>query len=99
MSFDRVFLGADAVTVDAGLCEADQAQTRLKELMARRGNTVYVLADSTRARQDGPSTPGCRLPAPWILVTDDRADPEQVELFRQSGVTVQLVDMAPAQAA
>ena len=36
MSFDRVFLGADAVTADDGLCEADHAQTRLKELMARR---------------------------------------------------------------
>ena len=98
MSFDRVFLGADAVTADAGLCEADQAQTRLKELMARRSDTVYVLADSTKLGKR-PFHAWVRLPAPWILVTDDRADPEQVELFRKSGVTVQLIDLPPAQAA
>ncbi len=98
MSFDRVFLGADAVTVDAGLCEADQAQTRLKELMARRGNLVYVLADSTKLG-NRPFHAWVRLPAPWILVTDNRADPGQVELFRQSGVTVQVVEVSPAQAA
>jgi hypothetical protein len=30
--------GADAVTAENGICEADHAQTWLKELMARRGN-------------------------------------------------------------
>ncbi|MDP9983555.1 hypothetical protein J2W14_002976 [Pseudarthrobacter oxydans] len=40
-----------------------------------------------------------QLPAPWILVTDDRADPQQIELFRQSGVTVQVVEIPPVQAA
>jgi DeoR/GlpR family transcriptional regulator of sugar metabolism len=98
MSFDRVFLGADAVTVEDGLCEADQAQTRLKELMARRGNTVYVLADSTKLGKR-PFHAWVQLPAPWILVTDDQADPEQVQLFRNAGVTVQLVDAIPARAA
>lgn len=98
MTFDRVFLGADAVTVDAGLCEADQAQTRLKEIMARRGNTVYVLADSSKLGKR-PFHAWVRLPAPWILVTDSLADPDQVELFRQSGVTVKVVEVSPAQAA
>jgi hypothetical protein len=65
MSFDRVFLGADAVTAEDGICEADHAQTRLKELMARRGNAVYVLADSSKLRPR-PSTPGhsWRSPGP-----------------------------------
>jgi DeoR/GlpR family transcriptional regulator of sugar metabolism len=98
MSFDRVFLGADAVTVEDGLCEADQAQTRLKELMARRGNTVYVLADSTKLGKR-PFHAWVQLPAPWILVTDDQADPDQVGLFRNAGVTVQLVDASSAPAA
>jgi hypothetical protein len=39
MSFDRVFMGADAVTAADGMCEADHAQTRLKELMARAATT------------------------------------------------------------
>jgi DeoR/GlpR family transcriptional regulator of sugar metabolism len=48
MRFDRVFLCADAVTAEDGICEADHAQTRPKELMTRRGNSVHVLADSSK---------------------------------------------------
>jgi DeoR/GlpR family transcriptional regulator of sugar metabolism len=92
MSFDRVFLGADAVTADDGLCEADHAQTRLKELMARRGDNVYVLADSTKLGKR-PFHAWARIPLPWTLVTDAGADPAQVELFRGTGVEVQLVDV------
>jgi len=47
MSLDRVFLGADAVTAEDKIC-ADHAQARLKELMARCGNLLYVLADSSK---------------------------------------------------
>jgi DeoR/GlpR family transcriptional regulator of sugar metabolism len=92
MSFDRVFLSADAVTAEDGLCEADHAQTRLKELMARRGDTVYVLADSTKLGMR-PFHAWVRIPLPWTLVTDSHADEFQIELFRKAGATVQLVDV------
>ncbi|WP_369045834.1 DeoR/GlpR family DNA-binding transcription regulator [Sinomonas sp. P10A9] len=91
MTFDRVFLGADAVTAEDGICEADQAQTRLKELMARRGQHVYVLADSSKLGQR-PFHAWVRLPLPWTLVTDDSADPHQIDLFRSSGVRVHAVE-------
>ncbi|WP_456507309.1 hypothetical protein [Arthrobacter sp. TE12232] len=41
MSLDRVVLGADAVTVEDGIREADHAPTRLKWLIAGRGKAVY----------------------------------------------------------
>ena len=91
MTFDRVFLSADAVTAEDGLCEVDHAQTRLKELMARRGTTVYVLADSGKLGKR-PFHAWARIPLPWILVTDTLADVGQVQLFRDTGVTVHLVD-------
>jgi DeoR/GlpR family transcriptional regulator of sugar metabolism len=94
MTFDRVFLGADAVTAEDGLCEADHAQTRLKELMARRGAAVYVLADSSKLGKR-PFHAWARIALPWTLVTDADADPGQVALFRNAGVQVQLV--APSQ--
>ncbi|WP_334171524.1 DeoR/GlpR family DNA-binding transcription regulator [Sinomonas sp.] len=93
MTFDRVFLGADAVTADDGICEADQAQTRLKELMARRGAHVYVLADSSKLGRR-PFHAWVRLPLPWTLVTDAAADPQQIELFRRAGTRVQSVPLA-----
>ena len=60
---------------------------------------ILHLADRPHPLGKRPFHAWVRLPAPWVLVTDNHADPEQVELFRQSGVTVQLVDVAPAQAA
>jgi DeoR/GlpR family transcriptional regulator of sugar metabolism len=92
VTFDRVFLGADAVTADDGICEADQAQTRLKELMARRGTTVYVLADSSKLGQR-PFHAWVRLPLPWTLVTDEAADPRQIDLFHGAGIHVQTVPL------
>jgi len=89
-TFDRVFLGADAVTAADGICEADQEQTRLKELMARRGDHVYVLADATKLGKR-PFHAWAQLPKPWTLVTDDSASDSQVELFRAAGVTVEVV--------
>lgn len=93
MTFDRVFLGADAVTADDGICEADHSQTRLKELMARRGAHVYVLADSSKLGQR-PFHAWARLATPWTLVTDAGADPHQVALFQAAGVEVEVVGEA-----
>ncbi|MGF9648738.1 DeoR/GlpR family DNA-binding transcription regulator [Pseudarthrobacter oxydans] len=92
MSFDRVFLGADAVTAEDGICEADHAQTRLKELMARRGREVYVLADSSKLGQR-PFHAWARLALPWTLVTDDGADAAQVQKFKDAGVQVEVADV------
>ncbi|MFK0006147.1 DeoR/GlpR family DNA-binding transcription regulator [Paenarthrobacter sp. NPDC090520] len=93
MTFDRVFLGADAVTADDGLCEADHEQTRLKELMARRGEAVYVLADSSKLGKR-PFHSWVRLPLPWTLVTDAGASEEQLALFRTAGVKVEVAGLA-----
>ena len=48
MSFDRAFMGADGVRADRGICEKDLEQTRLKELMMRRADHVYVLAHAAK---------------------------------------------------
>jgi DeoR/GlpR family transcriptional regulator of sugar metabolism len=88
-TFDRVFLGADAVTAEDGICEAEHEQTRLKQLMAARGGHVYVLADASKLGRR-PFHAWAKLPAPWTLVTDDRADPDEIAKFRAVGVTVQV---------
>ena len=91
MSFDRVFLGADAVSAEFGICEADHVQTRLKENMASRGTHVYVLLHSAKAGQR-PFHAWANLPRPWTLVTNSDAPAEQVQSMRDQGITVQLVD-------
>lgn len=86
LTFDRAFLGADGVTAE-GLCEADLAQTRLKELMARRATDVHVLAHGAKLGRR-PFHAWARLDPGWTLVTDASAEPEHVERLRGAGVTV-----------
>ena len=87
LSFDRVFLGADSVTADRGICEAELEQTRLKELMMERAGQVYVLAHAPKLGQR-PFHAWAPLPPGATLVTDSSAPPEQLALFAQAGIQV-----------
>ena len=84
-SFDRVFLGADAVTAERGICEASPVQTRLKEMMARAGDRVYVLAHSAKLGAT-PFNAWVQLPGRWTLVTDAGATSEQLAPFHRRGI-------------
>ncbi|WP_246084745.1 hypothetical protein [Pseudarthrobacter phenanthrenivorans] len=88
MSFDRVFLGADSVTVEDGICRSRPRPTRLKELMDRHGRNVYLADTSKLGPRAFPAW--ARLASPRALVTDDGADPEHVQKFRDAGVEVEV---------
>jgi DeoR/GlpR family transcriptional regulator of sugar metabolism len=83
-SADRVFLGADGLTADRGICEASPVQTRTKELMAAQGSAIYVLADSSKIGR-APFNAWAPLQGRWTLVTDSAADDEQLAPFRALG--------------
>jgi DeoR/GlpR family transcriptional regulator of sugar metabolism len=87
VSFDRAFLGADAVTADRGICEAELEQTRLKELMIERAGAVYVLAHAAKLGQR-PFHAWAPLPPPVTLVTDSSATDEQIRPFTDAGIEV-----------
>ena len=84
LTFDRLFLGTDGVSTDGSICEAELAQTRLKELMARRSRHIYVLAHSTKLGR-APFHSWARLDRPWTLVTDEGADPQFLSELRATG--------------
>lgn len=90
MTFDRLFLGADGVVAGKGICEANLEQTRLKELMAQRAETVYVLAHGAKLGTS-PFHAWARLRLPWTLVTDDSAPSEAVDSLAAEGVQVVVV--------
>jgi len=92
MSFDRAFLGADSVDPERGICEADLAQSRLKELMARRCTHVYLLAHGAKLGRR-PFHAWTRLGSNWTLVTTGRD--EQVAPFRDRGIRVVTVPLDP----
>ena len=87
LTFDRAFLGADAVNAELGICEAELEQTRLKEMMIERAGRVYVLAHADKLGRR-PFHAWAPLPAETVLVTDDSATPEQTAAFEAVGVGV-----------
>ena len=78
---DVVFLGADGVVAERGICEGTAEQASLKRAMVDRAATVVVLADSSKLGNAGSHywTP---LDRPWTLITDDRATGAQLAAFR-----------------
>lgn len=95
MTFDRVFLGTDGISPERGICEADLRQTRLKELMSRRADEVYVLAHAAKLGRR-PFHAWATLPGDWTLITDTDADPAIVAELRGRGVEVILAEAVPA---
>jgi DeoR/GlpR family transcriptional regulator of sugar metabolism len=91
MTFDRAFLGADGITAEDGICEADLQQTRLKELMARRSARTYVLAHAAKLGLR-PFYAWAPLPQGWTLVTDDSVNPVALPPFLAHGANVIVVD-------
>ena len=91
LTVDRLFLGADGITADFGVCEAEATQTRLKELMMRRAREIYVLADSSKIGKR-PFHAWAPMPARWTLVTDDGASLDELQKFVTTGARVVIVD-------
>jgi DeoR/GlpR family transcriptional regulator of sugar metabolism len=91
LTFDRAFLGADSVTADNGICEADLEQSRLKELVMRRSEAVYVMAHADKLGRR-PFHTWTMPPRPWTLVTDAGATADQLAPFAAAGVGVVVVD-------
>ncbi len=78
---DVVFLGADGVTADRGICEATPEQAALKRAMVANSSEVVVLADATKL-ENVSSHYWTSLDRPWTLITDDSATDEELAPFR-----------------
>jgi DeoR/GlpR family transcriptional regulator of sugar metabolism len=87
LSFDRAFLGADAVNAEFGICEAELEQTRLKEVMMQRAGRIYILAHADKLGRR-PFHAWAPIPAEATLVTDRSATAEQARAFETAGLSV-----------
>ncbi len=93
LSIAVAFLEAGAVTVDGGVMTDDEVEARTLRAMSARAARTVVLADGARL--------GHILLAHVVgldrvdeIVTDATADPAQVALLREAGVTVTVVSDA-----
>jgi DeoR family transcriptional regulator, fructose operon transcriptional repressor len=84
---DKAILGADAFSVENGLCSPTPQTMQTKKAMIQMAKEVILVADHSKL--------GCtalyRIAAVEdisTLVTDDKADPETLENFRRAGIEV-----------
>jgi DeoR/GlpR family transcriptional regulator of sugar metabolism len=77
LTADLVFMSADGVVPERGLCEASLEQAFLKSAMIRQSQELVVLADATKLGRAELSS-WTALPHCWTLVTD--ADPAAAKI-------------------
>lgn len=88
LTADAVFLSADGVTAERGVCESSAEQAAVKRRLIEQAGATFVLADASKLGRASSHwwTP---LPEKWTLITDAAATPAQLAPFRAlPGVTV-----------
>lgn len=76
---DRVFLGADGITAERGLCSPTLEQAQLKHAMLHAGRESYVLVDHSKLDQ-APFSYWTPLDRDHTVVVDD-GEPEALKAF------------------
>lgn len=87
LSADIAFLGCDGLTVETGLTTPHVLVAEVGATMAARATRVVALADASKIGRRG-FTPIVPLAALDVLVTNDDADPAQLQAARDAGVEV-----------
>ncbi|MCT9097059.1 HTH-type transcriptional regulator GlpR [Haloarchaeobius sp. HME9146] len=85
MNFDLLFLGTNAVDVEAGLTTPNEDEARIKEQMVGCAETVVLCADSTKLG-DRSFVQFATLDDVDVFVTDAELTDEQREAFYAAGV-------------
>ncbi|HLG72182.1 MAG TPA: DeoR/GlpR family DNA-binding transcription regulator [Chloroflexota bacterium] len=81
------FLGVDGLTLRHGLTTYNPLEAHANRLILSRAERVVVVADHTKI---GRVTTALIAPCSemHVLITDDKAPPEELEMFRRAGITV-----------
>jgi DeoR family transcriptional regulator, aga operon transcriptional repressor len=90
LTADKVFLGADGLTMGGGITTAHILMAEMDRAMAERARKVILLTDSSKLGPAGfvPIIPVNRI---HVVVTDTDAPPAIVAELRSEGVEVHLV--------
>jgi DeoR/GlpR family transcriptional regulator of sugar metabolism len=87
LAADIAFIGCDGLTVEGGLTTPHVLVAEVAATMAARSRRVVAVADATKVGRRG-FTPIVQLTAVHVLITDEAADPEQVERAQELGIDV-----------
>lgn len=84
---DRAFIGVDGISLSGGLSANSEHEASTAMAMARQAKKTYLLCDSSKLETDK-YLYFAPLTLFNVLITDNEADPELVETYRQAGVTI-----------
>jgi DeoR family fructose operon transcriptional repressor len=84
---DVVFLGTNGISAGHGFSTPDEAEAAVKQAMARAGQRVVVLGDSSKIGREH-LVRFATVEDVDVLVTDDEADPAVVAELEFSGIEV-----------
>jgi len=87
LSADIVFLGCDGLSIEAGLTTPHMLVAEVGASLASRSRRIVAVADSSKLGRQG-FTPIVPLHVIHVLITDDAADPLEVERLRRLGIEV-----------
>jgi DeoR/GlpR family transcriptional regulator of sugar metabolism len=89
LTADRVFLGADGLTIAGGATTANILMAEVDRLMAERSRQVVLVTDSSKLGRRGfvPVKPLCTF---HMIITDSNAPADIVAAIRAQGVEVLL---------
>jgi DeoR family transcriptional regulator of aga operon len=90
LNLDIAFLGVDAFDVGLGAASHHEGEAAMNSLLASRARRVVVLADSSKLGRQAFARV-CATEQVDTLVTDEDADPAEIEALRTAGVEVLLV--------
>ena len=90
LNLDVVFIGADGVSVDAGLTTHHEVEAHTNRMLVACARRVVVVADSSKIGKVA-FAQIVELDRVDELITDDEADPGGLRALRAAGVTVSVV--------
>ena len=86
---DVVFLGTNGISAAHGLSTPDHSEAAVKRAIVAAGRQVVLLADSDKLGQEH-LVRFARLDQVDVIVTDDRATPDQITPLTDAGIKVVL---------
>ncbi|PWC19941.1 DNA-binding transcriptional repressor [Brenneria roseae subsp. roseae] len=89
-SFDKLFIGADGVDMNAGVTTFNELHA-VSQAMCRAAKQRVLLVDSSKFGRKSPNVV-CSLEDVDILITDSDISPDYLRALREKGINVMLVD-------
>ena len=90
LHLDTAFIGADGVTASAGLTTHHEIEAHTDRAVLDAASSVVVVVDGSKLGRVA-FVEICPVAAVNELVTDDEADPTELDRIREAGVTVTVV--------